>query len=163
MKFDVTFFFTTSVQPSPATSAHFRRFLREAFHLLKPHSQRDITYEVSDVSVSDLELSARIDVVPMWPAAGRITDGDMVRMGINHPTRARASTALLLWIVSMYSTDPAMNPLARAWRDFTGDQAATLPLTLYTYDFRVAPPSTRKFDTVAAPPSLAKYDGTKTT
>jgi hypothetical protein len=165
MKFDVTFFFTTATK-APATTAYQRRFLREALHLLKPHSQQDITYEVSDVSVSNLELSARIDILPKWPAAGRITDTEMIRMGINHPSRARASTALLLWITSMYSTDPTLNPLVCAWHDFTGDPTATLPLTLYTYDFRVAPPSLpspRKFDTTPTPTSPTKYDGTETT
>jgi hypothetical protein len=174
MKFDVTLFFKGETT-TPAVAANLRRFLREAPHLLKPHSQRDIRYEVSDVTVHHLELIMHLDVCPSWPARGHISDSDLRRIGVSHPARARASTALLLWICSMFESE--RNPLLCAWREFTGDQAATLPITLYTYDFRVTPPSnavgrclassvsppTRKFDTGQPQPGQVQYDGTEKT
>jgi hypothetical protein len=167
MRFDVLFVFGSNGSVDPAASAQIRRFLREAPHLLKSHSRRDIEYEASQIDLTaSLELRCELNIVPTWPAAARLTDSEMIRMGIPHPTRARATTALLLWIASMHSSDPVLNPLIRAWRDFTGDQTATPPISMKTYDYRVSRPpkhQTRKNDTVGQPAHHSPYDGTTTT
>jgi hypothetical protein len=160
MRFDVLFVFGSHGPMDPAAAAHIRRFLREAPQLLKNHSKRDIEYEVTKIEVNQqLELRCQLNVVPTWPAAARLTDSEMIRMGIPHPTRARATTALLLWIASMHSSDPTMNPLIRAWRDFTGDTTATPPISIKTYDYHVSQPLTRKNDTVGqpAPPQPVRW------
>jgi hypothetical protein len=164
MRVDVLFVFGSSSDMDPATKAQIRRFLREAPHLLKNHSKRDIEYEATQIELtSSMELRCQLNVVPSWPAAARLTDSEMIRMGIPHPIRARATTALLLWIASMHGTDSATNPLISAWREFTGDPAAILPISIKTYDYHISRPTTRKNDTGSQTPVPSLYDGTTTT
>jgi hypothetical protein len=164
MRVDVLFVFGSSSDMDPATKAQIRRFLREAPHLLKSHSKRDIEYEVMQIDLTaSLELRCQLNVVPSWPAAARLSDSDMIRMGIPHPIRARATTALLLWIASMHGPGPTTNPLISAWRDFTGDQSATLPISIKSYDYHISKPTTRKNDMVSQVVTASPYDGTTTT
>jgi hypothetical protein len=167
MKVDVLFVFGSTSNMDVVEKAHVRRFLREAPHLLMSHSKRDIEYEASQIEVDGLELRCQLNIVPSWPAAARLTDSDMIRMGIPHPIRARATTALLLWIASMHGTDPTTNPLISAWRDFTGDQSATLPISINSYDYHITPPAARhmtsKNDTGAKVNTTSPYDGPTTT
>jgi hypothetical protein len=160
MRFDIVFGFRGS--SGPIVQSQIRRFLRESMQLVRPYSKGSITYEVLSVEVSGLELTCRLDVVPAWPAAARLSDSELTHMGITHPARARATTALLLWIASLHGSDPLMNPLIHAWREFTGDSAATFPLILSGYEYRVSPPVTRKSDSRGHDLTPAKYDGTTT-
>jgi hypothetical protein len=162
MRFDIVFGFSGSRGSSQA-QAQIRRFLREAPHMLRPYSKGDIDYEVVSVDVSGFDLSCQLNVVPSWPAAARLTDAEMIRMGIQHPTRARATTALLLWIASMHGSDPVLNPLISAWREFTGDSGAVLPVAIAGYDYKVSQPVTRKSDSVLCLTPRTLYDGTTKT
>jgi hypothetical protein len=157
MRFDIVFGFSGTSGP------HVRRFLRAAPQLLRPYSKGDIDYEVMSVDVSGLELSCQLNVVPSWPAAARLTDAEMIRMGIQHPTRTRATTALLLWIASMHGSDPVLNPLICAWREFTGDSGAVLPVAIAGYDYRVSRPVSHKNDSAGSRAVPTPYDGTTKT
>jgi hypothetical protein len=174
MRFDIVFGFSCS-RGGPHAQAQIRRFLRDAPQLLRPYSKGDIDYEVVSVDVSGFDLYCQLNVAPSWPAAARLTDAEMIRMGIQHPTRTRATTALLLWIASMHGLDPVLNPLISAWREFTGDSSAVLPVAIATYDYRVSRPSTsraycrydqpvsHKNDSMMCPTPQTLYDGTTKT
>lgn len=151
MRFDVLFVFGTEGPMGPAAAAHIRRFLREAPHLLKEHSRGNIEYEVLQINVSRdvLELRCQLNVAPTWLVATRLTDADMIRLGVSHPIMTRVTSALILWIISMYGSDPTTNPLICAWRDFTGDQTAIPPISIKAYDYYVSKPTTRKNDTTS--------------
>ncbi len=114
--------------------------------------------------MSGHEVHFCLDVDPRWIAGRTLTDAQLQEVGIlQQGDRARAMTAALLWVASLYGH--THGPMWAAWVAFCGAQTP-MPFAVASHEVQLAPlrlvkrPTRIQKLTGAAPVVWAEYDGT---